>query len=238
MTFTANRNKQSLARRDFLRLAGISGLLSLFLKLGHSIGWSRAAIEPRDFCPAQGNGMNPKNTFASFFVGSCNRFAHAAAWAVAQSPAKAYNPLLFHGAADLGKTHLAQAIGWRAASLWSARVLYLSGERFTDEFVGAIKTGAVVKFRRRCRQADILILDDFEGLAGRETQEEFLQLFNTLFDGRKQIILSGLRLPSETANLDPRLAARFEWGLTAELRPPDIETQRAITRIMNEATLA
>ncbi len=144
MTFTANKNKQGLARRDFLRVAGISGLFSLFLKLGHCAGWARAAMEPRDVCPAQGNGMNPGNTFASFVVGSCNRFAHAAAWAVAQSPARAYNPLLLHGAAGLGKTHLAQAIGWRATSLWNARVLYLSGERFTDEFVGAIKTGALV----------------------------------------------------------------------------------------------
>jgi chromosomal replication initiator protein len=213
-------NNPGSARRNFLRVAGISCLLSPFLNAQCRLGLASAVNNLPEVCPARGSEMDRRNTFALFTVGSCNRFAHAAAWAVAQSPARVYNPLFIHGASGSGKTHLMQAIGWRAASLWNARVCYLSGERFTDEFTDAIQNGTLPEFRRHYRRADILLLDGIQSLAGRETQEEFLHLFNILFDSHRQIVLSSLSLPSETTNLDQRLVARFGWGLTAELHPP------------------
>ena len=178
------------------------------------------------------HGMNPRNTFESFVVGANNQFAHAAALAVAQSPAKTYNPFFVYGGVGLGKTHLMQAIGQHIASKQKgSKVLYISSERFTNEFIDAIQNGTLVKFRKRYRQADILLIDDIQFLAGKErSQEEFFHTFNTLFDGHKQIILSSDRPPSEIANLEARLVSRFEWGLTAELQPPDIETRVAILR--------
>jgi len=181
---------------------------------------------------APANGMNPRNTFDTFVVGSNNQFAHAAALAVAQSPAKTYNPLFVYGGVGLGKTHLMQAIG-QHISLRNkgSKVLYISSERFTNEFIDAIQNSTLVKFRKRYRQADVLLIDDIQFLAGKErSQEEFFHTFNTLFDGHKQIVLSSDRPPSEIANLEARLVSRFEWGLTAELQPPDIETRTAILR--------
>ncbi|SRR5579862_137314 len=182
--------------------------------------------------PASANGMNPRYIFDSFVIGANNQFAHAAALAVAQSPAKTYNPLFVYGSVGLGKTHLMQAIGQRIASAKkSAKVFYLSSERFTNEFIDAIQNNTLVKFRKRYRQADILLIDDIQFLAGKErSQEEFFHTFNTLWDGHKQIVLSSDRPPSEIANLEQRLVSRFEWGLTAELQPPDIETRVAILR--------
>ena len=178
------------------------------------------------------HGMNPRNTFDSFVVGANNQFAHAAALAVAQSPAKTYNPLFMYGGVGLGKTHLMQAIGQHISSKTKgSRVLYISSERFINEFIDAIQTGTLVKFRKRYRQADVLLIDDIQFLAGKDkSQEEFFHTFNTLFDGHKQIILSSDRPPSEIANLEARLVSRFEWGLTAELQPPDTETRVAILR--------
>jgi chromosomal replication initiator protein len=178
------------------------------------------------------SGMNPSNTFESFVVGSNNQFAHAASQAVAQAPAKTYNPLFIYGGVGLGKTHLMHAVGQYISSRKKGgKVIYLSSERFTNEFIDAIQNSNLVKFRKRYRQADVLLIDDIQFLSGKErSQEEFFHTFNTLFDGHKQIVLSSDRPPSEIANLEQRLVSRFEWGLTAELQPPDVETRVAILR--------
>jgi chromosomal replication initiator protein len=177
-------------------------------------------------------GLNPRNTFESFVVGPNNQIAHAASLAVAQAPARTYNPLFIYGGVGLGKTHLMQAIG---QFVWSkkktSRVMYLSSELFINEFIDAIQHNTLVKFRKRYRQTDLLLIDDIQFLGGKErSQEEFFHTFNTLFDGHKQIVLSSDRPASEIANLEHRLVSRFEWGLTAELQPPDIETRLAILR--------
>lgn len=177
-------------------------------------------------------GLNPRNTFESFVVGPNNEIAHAASLAVAQSPAKTYNPLFIYGGVGLGKTHLMQAIGqYIGARAKNTRVMYLSSELFINEFIDAIQHNNLVKFRKRYRQADLLLIDDIHFLGGKErSQEEFFHTFNTLFDGHKQIVLSSDRPASEIANLEHRLVSRFEWGLTAELQPPDVETRMAILR--------
>jgi len=181
---------------------------------------------------AAASGMNPRNTFATFVVGANNQFAHAASLAVSQAPARTYNPLFIYGGVGLGKTHLMQAIGQHVAERTPAvKVMYLSSEKFTNEFIDAIQNNSLVKFRKRYRQADLLLIDDIQFFSGKErSQEEFFHTFNTLFDGHKQIVLSSDRPPAEIANLEQRLVSRFEWGLTAELQPPDIETRLAILR--------
>src|ERR1700732_5322283 len=178
------------------------------------------------------HGMNPRNRFEAFVVGSNNQFAHAAALAVSQSPAKTYNPLFIYGGVGLGKTHLMQAIGQQTIDRRKThKVMYLSSERFINEFIDAIQHNMLVRFRKRYRQADVLLIDDIQFLSGKErSQEEFFHTFNTLFDGHKQIVLSSDRPASEIANLEHRLVSRFEWGLTAELQPPDVETRMAILR--------
>jgi chromosomal replication initiator protein len=180
---------------------------------------------------AAATGMNPRNTFSTFVVGAGNQFAHAAALAVSQAPAKTYNPLFIYGGVGLGKTHLMHAIGQHAAKRAGAKVMYLSSEKFTNEFIDGIQNNSLVKFRKRYRQADLLLIDDIQFFSGKErSQEEFFHTFNALFDGHKQIVLSSDRPAGEIANLEQRLVSRFEWGLTAELLPPDIETRLAILR--------
>jgi len=177
-------------------------------------------------------GLNPRNNFESFVIGPNNEIAHAASLAVAKTPARTYNPLFIYGGVGLGKTHLMQAIGQHVAvNKKNAKVMYLSSEVFINEFIDAIQHNNLVKFRKRYRQADLLLIDDIQFLGGKErSQEEFFHTFNTLFDGHKQIVLSSDRPPSEIANLEHRLVSRFEWGLTAELQPPDVETRMAILR--------
>ena len=179
---------------------------------------------------ALANGMNPNNTFETFVVGMNNQFAHAACVAVGQKPGKVYNPLFFYGGVGLGKTHLMQAIGQHVlANRKGAKVAYVTSEKFTNEFIDAIQNGTIVKFRKRYRQVDVLLIDDIQFLAGKErSQEEFFHTFNTLFDGHKQIVLSSDRPPAEIGNLEPRLVSRFECGMTAELQMPDVETRTAI----------
>ena len=196
---------------------------------------AKAEAAPPDSKPEPGltgHGLNPRNTFELFVVGANNQYAHAACSAVANAPGKTYNPLFVYGGVGLGKTHLMQAIGQHIVkNRKNSRVCYVTSERFTNEFIDAIQNSTLVKFRKRYRQADVLLIDDIQFLAGKErSQEEFFHTFNALFDGHKQIVLSSDRPPSEIANLEHRLVSRFEWGLTAELQPPDIETRLAILR--------
>jgi len=177
------------------------------------------------------NGFNARNTFDCFVVGATNQYAHAACLSVANHPGKTYNPLFLHGGVGLGKTHLMQAIGHHILGKKKSKVLYITSEQFTNDFIDAIQNNTLVKFRKRYRQADVLLIDDVQFLAGKErSQEEFFHTFNSLFDGHKQIVLSSDRPPAELANLEARLVSRFDWGLTAELQPPDTEMRVAILR--------
>jgi chromosomal replication initiator protein len=202
------------------------------VEMDEAISNSKQIDSNRDPRPVTSFGLNPRNTFESFVIGPNNEIAHAASLAVAQAPARTYNPLFIYGGVGLGKTHLMQAIGQYAlAKKKNTKVIYLSSELFINEFIDAIQHNNLVKFRKRYRQADLLCIDDIQFLAGKErSQEEFFHTFNTLFDGHKQIVLSCDRPASEIANLEHRLVSRFEWGLTAELQPPAIETRLAILR--------
>jgi len=202
-------------------------------------GKVRALPEPSDRNAAgvRELAFNPKNTFETFVVGENNNHAHAAAIAVSQAPGKSYNPLFLFGGVGLGKTHLLQAIGQHvAASKKTARVTYLSSERFTNEYIDAIQNNQLVRFRRKYRQADVLLIDDIQFLAGKERiQEEFFHTFNALHEARKQIVLTCDRPAGEIQNLEQRLVSRFEWGLVTEMQPPDVETRMAILRKKEKA---
>ncbi len=192
---------------------------------------ARVVTEEETDEKAVANGFNPKNTFQHFVVGSNNEFAAAACNAVSANPGKTYNPLFFYGGVGLGKTHLMHAIGHHIMATRKMKVAYVTSEKFTNEFIDAIQNGTLVKFRKRYRQVDVLLIDDIHFFAGKErSQEEFFHTFNTLFDGHKQIVLTSDRPPAEIGNLEPRLVSRFEWGLTAELQAPDVETRLAILR--------
>ena len=178
------------------------------------------------------NIFNQNNTFDTFVVGSNNNFAHAAALAVAQSPGRSYNPLFLYGGVGLGKTHLLHAIGqYVLAHKKGARVSYLSSEKFTNEYIDGIQNNQLVRFRKKYRQTEVLLIDDIQFLAGKERiQEEFFHTFNALHEAHRQIVLTCDRPASEIQNLEQRLVSRFEWGLVTDLQQPDIETRVAILR--------
>jgi len=189
-------------------------------------------VIPGATAPRPSARLNPKYTFETFVIGSSNRFAHAAAVAVAEAPAKAYNPLFIYGDSGLGKTHLLHAIGHYAQTLYAGlRVRYVSSEEFTNEFINMIRDGKQDGFRRRYRDIDVLLVDDIQFLENKEgTQEEFFHTFNTLHNASKQIVISSDRAPKRLVTLEDRLRSRFEWGLLTDVQPPELETRIAILR--------
>jgi chromosomal replication initiator protein len=175
--------------------------------------------------------LNPKYTFGTFVVSSCNQFAHAASVAVAEQPTRAYNPLYVYGGVGLGKTHLMQAIGNRIAESENMSMTYVSSEAFMNQMINAIRFERTLEFKERYRNVDVLLIDDIQFLAGKErTQEEFFHTFNALYDAQKQIVITSDVPPREIPTLEERLRSRFEWGLIADIQPPDLETKVAILR--------